>query len=209
MKDKVKKEKREKSTFFSDFKKFISKGNILDLAIGMIIGSAFTTIVNSFVKGIVMPLLNLLNPKGVGDIFVGVGSKVQVPGDVASTIASDGQTYLTGEWYFKQYLNVSTFINAVLNFLIISLVLFTVARIIRKVSSKAEEHKMEIYNKLHQEELQAAKEKADKEALLAKEKADKEALEALQKVQKEEAYKEDQMKLLSEIRDLLKNNQTN
>lgn len=46
--------------FFKEFKEFISKGSILDLAIGVIIGGAFSNIVNSLVKDIIMPLISLL-----------------------------------------------------------------------------------------------------------------------------------------------------
>ena len=52
-----------KSTFFSDFKKFIAKGNILDMAVGVVIGGAFGKIVSSLVADIITPLISLLTGK--------------------------------------------------------------------------------------------------------------------------------------------------
>lgn len=48
--------------FFQDFKKFATRGNVVDMAVGVIIGSAFTAIVNSLVKDILMPLIVWLFP---------------------------------------------------------------------------------------------------------------------------------------------------
>ena len=46
--------------FFAEFKKFITRGNVIDLAVGMIIGAAFTAIVNALVNGIFKPLINAI-----------------------------------------------------------------------------------------------------------------------------------------------------
>lgn len=54
------KKERKKSTFWKDFKAFISRGNIVDLAIGLVVGAAFTAIVNSLVNDIIKPLIALL-----------------------------------------------------------------------------------------------------------------------------------------------------
>ena len=53
-------EDREMKGFMKEFKEFISRGNVMDMAVGIIIGSAFTAIVNSLVNDIVMPLLSLI-----------------------------------------------------------------------------------------------------------------------------------------------------
>ena len=54
------KKERKKSTFWQDFKAFMSRGNIVDLAIGLVVGAAFTAIVNSLVNDIIKPLIALL-----------------------------------------------------------------------------------------------------------------------------------------------------
>ena len=58
-KEKTKKEKK-KSSFWKDFKAFISRGNIVDLAVAVVVGAAFTAIVNSLVNDIIKPLITLL-----------------------------------------------------------------------------------------------------------------------------------------------------
>ena len=60
------KKEKKKSTFFADFKKFIAKGNVIDMAVGVVIASAFTKIVNSFVNDVLMPLISLI----VGNVDV-------------------------------------------------------------------------------------------------------------------------------------------
>ena len=104
--------------FFKEFKEFISKGNVLDMAVGVIIGGAFTTIVNSLVNDVFMPLLGLLTG---GMNFASLSVRLgEGEGDV---------------------LGYGAFLAAVLNFLLIALVLFFVIKAVNKLRSfrKAEE----------------------------------------------------------------------
>ena len=55
--------KQKRSSFFADFKKFITRGNVVDLAVGVVVGGAFSKIVTSFTNGIVMPLIGKLMGK--------------------------------------------------------------------------------------------------------------------------------------------------
>lgn len=71
--------------FFKEFKEFISKGSILDLAIGVIIGGAFSNIVNSLVKDIIMPLISLLT----GGVAIEDWKWVITPADEALGIAEN------------------------------------------------------------------------------------------------------------------------
>ena len=109
--------------FFEDFKKFISRGNVMDMAVGVIIGGAFTAIVNSLVNDIFMPLLSLIT--GGFDI-AGMSVSFGV-GDNAAT------------------LNYGAFLSAVINFLLIALVIFCIIKAMNtakdKMLSKPEESK--------------------------------------------------------------------
>ncbi len=98
-----------------EFKEFALKGNIMDLAIGVIIGGAFQSIVNSLVNDIIMPLIN---------IFTG---KVDFS-DLMFTIGNSSIKY-------------GTFISAVINFLIVAFSLFIVIRYINRLNRKIEEAK--------------------------------------------------------------------
>lgn len=106
--------------FFEEFKKFIARGNVMDMAVGIIIGGAFTSIVSSFVDDIINPILGLFG--GVNfDQFAW-----NITGDVT--------------------LNYGKFISAVINFIIMALVLFIMVRMMNRVSDhipKNEEEKKE------------------------------------------------------------------
>jgi len=100
--------------FFNEFKKFISRGNVMDMAVGVIIGGAFTSIVNSLVQQILMPLLSLIT--GGFDI-----SKLSV-------------TFGSGE--HAAVLEYGAFLTAIINFLLIALVIFTIIKAINTAQDK-------------------------------------------------------------------------
>ena len=99
--------------FVSEFKEFISRGNVLDMAVGVVIGGAFTAIVTALVDNIITPLIGIL----VGGLdFTGLSVKV-------------------GE----ATIGYGAFIQAVINFLLISFVIFCVIRSFNKLAKKKEE----------------------------------------------------------------------
>ncbi len=95
-----------------EFKEFITRGNVIDLAVAVIIGAAFTAIVNSLVNDIVMPI--------VGVILGGV--------DFTSLAVTVGDASIT----------YGNFFQAIINFLIIAFILFLIVRSINQVSKKKE-----------------------------------------------------------------------
>ncbi|MEE8817241.1 MAG: large conductance mechanosensitive channel protein MscL [Lachnospiraceae bacterium] len=98
--------------FFDEFKKFISRGNVMDMAVGIIIGGAFTTIVNSLVDDIISPLLGC---------FGGLDfSEVKIPLVGTST------------------LNIGNFLNAVINFFLMALILFTIVKLMNDAQKRLE-----------------------------------------------------------------------
>ena len=100
--------------FFEEFKKFISRGNVMDMAVGVIIGGAFTAIVNSLVNDIFMPLLSLITGGfDIAGISVSFGL-----GDNAAT------------------LNYGAFLSAVINFLLIALVIFCIIKAMNTAKDK-------------------------------------------------------------------------
>ena len=110
--------------FFGEFKKFIMRGNVIDLAVGVIIGGAFQAIVNSLVNDIVSPVLSLAT-KGVNlaDKFIVLTSDEVV---FATVEAAKEAGYAT--------LNYGGFITAIINFLIMAFVIFMLVKAINKVS---------------------------------------------------------------------------
>lgn len=108
----------------SEFKKFAMRGNVVDMAVGIIIGAAFSTIVNSLVNDIVMPVVGWLTG-GVdfSDAFVALGD-----GDFATLAEARAAGVAT--------ISYGLFINAVLSFLIVAWILFIVIRAMNSIKSK-------------------------------------------------------------------------
>lgn len=110
----------EKKGFVGEFKEFISRGNVVDMAVGIIIGGLFTAIVNSFVKDILNPILGLL----VGGTDFGELKIVL------------REATLTTEELAIRYGNL---IQNIIQFVLTALVLFVIVRGINRMKAKAEE----------------------------------------------------------------------
>lgn len=106
--------------FFAEFKKFISRGNVMDLAVGVIIGGAFTSIVNSLVNDIIMPVFGLL----FGGIDFTSLRFIITP--------ASGDTPEAAIYY-------GNFIQNVVNFLLIALVIFCIIKLLNSFHKKKEE----------------------------------------------------------------------
>lgn len=121
--------------FFGEFKKFITRGNVVDLAVGVIIGSAFTAIVNALSNNVFKPLINfiifkLLGSENLSDVYT-----VLVP-----YFDADGILDLTQ----SIYIDWGAFINAILNFIIIAFVLFIIVRFFNKFNERVNDLKSEV-----------------------------------------------------------------
>lgn len=110
--------------FVAEFKKFIMRGNVIDLAVGVIIGGAFQKIVNSLVNDLIMPLISLIT----GGIDFNSWFVVLGEGEFATLEEAKAAGAAT--------LNYGSFIGAVIDFLIMALVIFIFIRAINKVSDK-------------------------------------------------------------------------
>ena len=107
--------------FWKEFNEFISRGSVMDMAVGIIIGGAFTAIVNSLVNDIVMPILSLLTG---GYDFT----------KLAITLG-DGED--------AAVFNYGLFISSVINFILIALVIFCIIKSINKMKDKFDKDKEE------------------------------------------------------------------
>ena len=124
--------------FFSEFGKFISKGNALDLAVGIIIGGAFNKIVSSLVKDIVMPLLSLIFQTDITQlVWVMKGTR---------TFDSVTGTYILSENAVVMY--YGSFIQTIIDFLIIAMAIFVAIKLINKFKEKLDSLKEIIAEKL-------------------------------------------------------------
>ena len=112
--------KKSKSTFFKDFKAFIAKGNVLDMAVGVVVGGAFGKITTSLVNDIINPLIGLL--VGKEDLSAWVITLKEAVDETTPAVT----------------LNIGSFISTILDVLIISLSIFCVLRVLMKAKAAAD-----------------------------------------------------------------------
>ena len=115
----------------NEFKEFISRGNVLDMAVGVIIGAAFKAIIDSLVNNVIMPCLTLLTGKmDFTNLFIPL----------------DGNTYATLEAAKAAgaaTLNYGSFISAVINFFIMSVVIFALVKTMNTIAALTRKKKEE------------------------------------------------------------------
>jgi large conductance mechanosensitive channel len=105
----------------SEFKAFISKGNVLDLAVGVIIGAAFGKIVSSLTDDLLMPIISMITGGGVD-----FSSKYVVLGGADKV--TDGMSLVAAKAAGANVLAYGSFITAIINFLILAFVIFWIVR---------------------------------------------------------------------------------
>lgn len=195
--------------FFGEFKKFITRGNIVDMSVGVIVGGAFTGIVNALSNNILKPVINFFLALILGkDSLSGIFTYLK---KVETTQTIDGVTTTVVDLEQSIYIDWGAFINAIINFLIIAFVLFSIVKAFNKLSESQKrlqdrkniiKFKQDNGIKLSKKDLAflkdlEIKEQEAKEASLkAEEEARIKAEEEAKKLTKSEA-------LLVEIRDLL------
>ncbi|HVM85763.1 MAG TPA: large conductance mechanosensitive channel protein MscL [Candidatus Binatia bacterium] len=112
-----------------EFRDFAMRGNVLDLAFGVIIGAAFTTIVNSLVNDVIMPPIGFVTGGlDFSNLFVTIKDGAASASPYASLKAAKDAGAVT--------INYGVFINAVINFLIVAFVLFMVVKQINRFKKK-------------------------------------------------------------------------
>ncbi len=181
--------------FWKDFKAFILRGNILDMAVGVIIGGAFGAIVTALTQKILMPIINAVLSYitgGQGLYTILWASKMEYTAEQAKTLAEEATAALQvgpdGALYSKLfYIDWSAFIEACINFFFIALTLFIIVKVAMSIAKKR----------------QALKEKVE-----AKKKANEEPAEEAEPAPAPEPTPDPVVVLLTEIRDQLKDQNT-
>ncbi len=210
--------------FFAEFKKFISRGNVVDMAVGVAVASAFTAIVNAFTTGFITPLLALIsNDTNTSELKWVLRAAVPAVTDPETgAIVTPEVTEIAILW--------GSFLQAILDFLIIALVLFVVMKAFNRAAAYAREVNSDLKENLIENLTPAAKRaeaeaqaQAEAEAAAeaaaaaqaqaeaeAKAKAEAEAQQLAERQAAMDSYRaqvectEVTAKLLEEIRDLLK-----
>ena len=126
--------------FFEEFKKFITRGNVVDMAVGVIVGSSFTAIVNGLSDFILKPIINWLlalifGKNSLTEIYTFL-TRVDTTADVLDANGNVIGIEVVPDLTQSIYIDWGAFINAVINFFLIAFVLFTLVKIINTLRER-------------------------------------------------------------------------
>ena len=183
--------------FFGEFKTFITRGNVLDMSVGVIVGGAFTAIVNGLSNFVLKPIINwllalLFGSNSLDGIYTYL-KKVEV-----KTTDDAGVVTKTIDLANSIYIDWGAFINAIINFLLIAIVLFSIVKFFNRVRENNAKFRSEL-KKIHlsYDEIKELKEngvnirnKEEVKAYFAKKEA-----QAAAKAEEEKRLAEEQAKL--------------
>ena len=127
--------------FFSEFKKFITRGNVIDMAVGVIVGSSFTAIVNGLSNFILKPIINALLALIFGKNSLSDLHTFLITAYVKDDAGLDTEVIDLAN---SIYIDWGSFINAVINFFLIAFVLFSIVKIINKVRDEQQKFANEL-----------------------------------------------------------------
>ena len=152
-----KKKDPNKKGFFGEFKEFITRGNVIDMAVGIIIGGAFTAIITALVQGILQPVINFILSKIVGKNGLEaartiLGKPVYALTETGENIYEhiDGVLVYKIDWAQTNYIDWGSFISAIINFILVALILFLIIKLINKVHEKGQEAKDKLVKKVEE-----------------------------------------------------------
>ncbi len=135
---------------FKEFKQFITRGNVIDLAVGMIIGAAFTAIVTAVVNNIFKPVINMIP---LGDLSGAGLITMLVPKDANGTVVERGSALI--DLTQSVYIDWGAFIMAVINFLLTAIILFIIIKAINSFRDGAKQYQITNLEKSEIRELKA------------------------------------------------------
>lgn len=184
--------------FFGEFKKFITRGNVLDMAVGVIIGGAFTAIVTALSNNILKPLIDWLLAAIVGGNSLSeIYTFLKVSKDATGAIDLTTSIYI--DW--------GAFINAIINFILVAFILFCIVKAINAANDgvKKGAHK---FDPLSKEEVIALRKEGKKtDEIIAVANAKQAKLDEEKRIADEEAAKnapKTEAQLLEEVVEILK-----
>ena len=178
--------------FSREFKKFINRGNVFDMAVGVIVGSAFTAIVTALTNNILKPITNWIIM-----LLFGADSLAESYTFLHKVLAEDGNIDLEQ----SIYIDWGAFVNAIFQFVIVAFVLFCILKAVNNLREEIEEARKKRFTREQRKELRAngikpkdkeaarayfeekkAKEKAEEEERIARERAENPTTEDLLKL---------------------------
>ncbi len=190
--------KKKVKGFFGEFKEFISRGNIVDLSVAVVVGGAFSAIVTALTNKIIMPLINWILALCGGD--KGLESAYTI---LSPVVGTDGKIDLTK----SIYIDWGAFISSILNFLIIAFVIFSLIKVLNASKKQFVKLENDVKKQASLELIQEKKEikrQAKEQNVpfkkLWKEHLDKKQEELNKKIEEEKRAKEEEEKKKAEVK---------
>ncbi len=182
---------------FKEFKQFITRGNVIDLAVGMIIGAAFTAIVTAVVNNIFKPVINMIP---LGDLSGAGLITMLVPKDANGTVVERGSALI--DLTQSVYIDWGAFIMAVINFLLTAIILFIIIKAINSFRDGAKQYQITNLEKSEIRELKAQGMSRKQIKAYAEKKAAEDAAKAAAEAEANKPETTDDV--LKDIRELLR-----
>lgn len=117
--------------FFSEFGQFVAKGNVLDLAVGIVMGTAFNAIIKSLVADIIMPFIGLIAKTDITNLYAVLRGTAVYDEALGTLILSEDAVLL----------RYGNFIQSIIDFLIIAFAIFLTIRFLGRIKTKLEKAK--------------------------------------------------------------------
>ena len=141
--------KKERKGLVKEFKEFIFRGNIVDMAVGVIVGGAFTAVVNGLSNFVLKPIINwmlflITGSSSSEEIYTYLHKEYTAVDVLDSTGAPTGETVMELDLAKSIYIDWGSFINAIVNFLLIAFTLFVIIKVINGVRRAADEAKEKV-----------------------------------------------------------------
>ena len=123
--------------FVKEFKEFALKGNVMDMAVGVIIGGAFGTIINSMINDIIMPVVGIAGKADFSNMYVGLNEVARAKIAAATTAANGVAPSLVDARGMGPVLAYGNFITVAINFIILAFVIFMMVKQINRLKNEA------------------------------------------------------------------------
>lgn len=138
--------KKERKSFVAEFKTFILRGNIVDMAVGVIVGGAFTAVVNGLSNFVLKPIINyilalIIGSNSLEDVYTFLGNpamKDKLDASGNQIFDANGKVVQEIDLANSIYIDWGSFINAIINFLLVAFTLFVIIKVINSIREKTE-----------------------------------------------------------------------
>lgn len=137
--------KKERKSFVAEFKTFILRGNIVDMAVGVIVGGAFTAVVNGLSNFVLKPIINwilalIIGSNSLDGVYTYLKTAYTAKLDAAGNpiVDASGNAIQEIDLANSIYIDWGSFINAIINFLLVAFTLFVIIKVINAVREKTD-----------------------------------------------------------------------